>query len=491
MSIDLDQALQTYIAEARELLEEMESALLSLESDPDNSELIGAIFRAAHTIKGSAGLFGLQPIVGFTHIVEDLLDQIRNQQLTVTSPLIKDLLESCDHIQTLISVVAEQGSTLSDGDANQDERLRLTLTRHQCVPHATLPDTVHTPEPKIEKEGGITSSASLWHISLRFGPDVLRNGMDPAAFLRYLGTLGTICSVETIHQALPDWEQFDPENCYLGYEIDFDSQADKAAISDVFEFVRDDCQITILPPHSKIAEFINLIESLPEDNAMLGQLLVNTGALTAEELASGLQAQQATPAEQAPKLGEILIAQGAVNEAVVDAALKKQNQTKESKSKEGRYVRVHADKLDDLINLVGELVVASSGANLLAQRTRESQLQEATSVIAMLVEEIRDSALRLRMVPIGDTFNRFQRVVRDVSQELNKDITLVISGAETELDKSVVEKIGDPLMHLVRNSMDHGIESAEQRLLAGKSPPWHPESQCLSRLQQYRHRNSG
>lgn len=108
----------------------------------------------------------------------------------------------------------------------------------------------------------------------------------------------------------------------------------------------------------------------------------------------------------------------------------------------------------------------------------------------MLVEEIRDSALRLRMVPIGDTFNRFQRVVRDVSQELNKDITLVISGAETELDKSVVEKIGDPLMHLVRNSMDHGIESAEQRLLAGK-PPWHPESQCLSRLQQYRHRNSG
>lgn len=468
MSIDLDQALQTYIAEARDLLEEMESALLSLEGEPDNGELIGAIFRAAHTIKGSAGLFGLQPIVGFTHIVEDLLDQIRNQQLVVTSPLIKDLLESCDHIQLLISVVAEQGSALSDSDEMQDQRLRLALTRYQCVPQTTLPDTVPTAEAKIEKEGAVTSSASLWHISLRFGPDVLRNGMDPAAFLRYLCTLGTISALETIHQAIPDWEQFDPENCYLGYEIDFDSQADKAAISDVFEFVRDDCQIAILPPHSKITEFINLIESLPEDNAMLGQLLVNTGALTAEELAAGLQTQQATSNETAPKLGEILIAQGAVNEAVVDAALKKQNQTKESKNKEGRYVRVHADKLDDLINLVGELVVASSGANLLAQRIREAQLQEATSVIAMLVEEIRDNALRLRMVPIGDTFNRFQRVVRDVSQELNKEITLVISGAETELDKSVVEKIGDPLMHLVRNAMDHGIESAEQRLLAGK-----------------------
>ena len=359
MSIDLDQALQTYIAEARDLLEEMESALLSLEGEPDNGELIGAIFRAAHTIKGSAGLFGLQPIVGFTHIVEDLLDQIRNQQLVVTSPLIKDLLESCDHIQRLISVVAEQGSALSDSDETQDQRLRLALTRYQCVPQTTLPDTVPTPEAKIEKEGAVTSSASLWHISLRFGPDVLRNGMDPAAFLRYLCTLGTISALETIHQAIPDWEQFDPENCYLGYEIDFDSQADKAAISDVFEFVRDDCQIVILPPHSKITEFINLIESLPEDNAMLGQLLVNTGALTAEELAAGLQTQQATSNETAPKLGEILIAQGAVNEAVVDAALKKQNQTKESKNKEGRYVRVHADKLDDLINLVGELVVAS------------------------------------------------------------------------------------------------------------------------------------
>ncbi|MGL4251827.1 MAG: chemotaxis protein CheA [Aeromonas sp.] len=468
MSIDLDQALQTYIAEARELLEEMESSLLSLETEPDNSELIGAIFRAAHTIKGSAGLFGLQPIVGFTHIVEDLLDQIRNQQLAVTSALIKDLLESCDHIQLLISVVAEQGGTLSDSDTAQDERLRLALIRHQCVPHGTLPDTVHIPEPKIEKEQGVICSGSLWHISLRFGPDVLRNGMDPAAFLRYLGTLGTICSLETIHQAIPDWEHFDPESCYLGYEIDFDTQADKAAISDVFEFVKEDCRLTILPPHSKIAEFINLIESLPEDSTMLGQLLVNTGALTAEELAIGLQAQQATPVEQSPRLGEILIAQGAVNEAVVDAALKKQAQTKENKNKEGRYVRVHADKLDELINLVGELVVASSGANLLAQRTRESQLQEATSLITTLVEEIRDNALRLRMVPIGDTFNRFQRVVRDVSQELNKDITLVISGAETELDKSVVEKIGDPLMHLVRNSMDHGIENAEQRLLSGK-----------------------
>ncbi|ATU96816.1 chemotaxis protein CheA [Aeromonas salmonicida] len=469
MSINLDQALQTYIAEARELLEEMESSLLTLENDPENSELIGAIFRAAHTIKGSAGLFGLQPIVSFTHIVEDLLDQVRNQQLGITTALIKDLLESRDHIERLVYLVAELGSAPGDDELAQDTQLRLNLARHQTASQSQLPERTAstTPDP-VSKEEGHTSATSLWHISLRFGPDVLRNGMDPTSFLRYLGTMGTLCAIETLHDALPDWEHFDPETCYLGYELDVDTQADKSTLSDVFEFVRDDCRITILPPHSKIAEYIDLINELPEDNDMLGQLLVKTGALTASELALGLQTQHDDQRKENSKLGEILVAQGAVDGVVVDAALKKQNQNKENKNKEGRYVRVHADKLDELINLVGELVVASSGASLLAQRSRDSQLQEANSIIAMLVEEIRDGALHLRMVPIGDTFNRFQRVVRDVSHELNKDIALVITGGDTELDKSVVEKIGDPLMHLVRNSMDHGIESAEQRLAAGK-----------------------
>lgn len=469
MSINLDQALQTYIAEARELLEEMESALLTLENEPDNSELIGAIFRAAHTIKGSAGLFGLQPIVSFTHIVEDLLDQVRNQQLAISEALIKDLLESRDHIERLVSLVAEQGEALGADEQAQDEQLRSNLARHQTTSQAGLPE--HNPPTEtspVSKEEGHVSATSLWHISLRFGPDVLRNGMDPTSFLCYLGTMGTLCAIETIHHALPDWEHFDPESCYLGYELDLDTQADKNALSDVFEFVRDDCRITIIPPHSKLAEYIDLINALPEDNEMLGQLLVKTGALTASELVLGLQAQHEQPQTDVGKLGEILIAQGAVSEVVVDAALKKQSLNKESKNKEGRYVRVHADKLDDLINLVGELVVASSGANLLAQRSRDSQLQEANSTIAMLVEEIRDGALRLRMVPIGDTFNRFQRVVRDVSHELDKDIALVITGGDTELDKSVVEKIGDPLMHLVRNAMDHGIEPADRRVAAGK-----------------------
>ncbi len=225
-----------------------------------------------------------------------------------------------------------------------------------------------------------------------------------------------------------------------------------------------------MPPHSKVAEYIELIKSLPEDEKRLGDMLIATGALTRQELEEGLNTQQqsAKPGEPAPPLGKILVEQHSVEQEVVQAALDKQSQSREIKSKENRYVRVHADKLDELIGLVGELVIAGAGANLLAQRANDSSLQEATSTMSRLVEEIRDGALKLRMVPIGDTFSRFQRVVRDVSKELGKEIDLVISGAETELDKTVVEKIGDPLMHLVRNAMDHGIESAEMRLAAGK-----------------------
>jgi two-component system chemotaxis sensor kinase CheA len=206
----------------------------------------------------------------------------------------------------------------------------------------------------------------------------------------------------------------------------------------------------------------------------LGEILVKSGALTQEELDAGLRRQSGekvgagdTPA---PQLGDILVQQSSVQPELVEAAAAKQKTVSEKKAAESSLIRVHADKLDQLIDLVGELVIAGASANLLAQKSGEGTLVEATSVLSRLVESIRDSALQLRMVQIGETFNRFHRVVRDVSKELGKDIELVISGAETELDKSVVEKIGDPLMHLVRNAMDHGIEPppARRRRQAGK-----------------------
>ena len=471
MSLDLDQALQTYIAEARELLQDMEDSLLRLEVDPNDADTIGAIFRAAHTIKGSAGLFGLDPIVSFTHIVEDVLDRVRDGDVVIEANLIAVLLESGDHMLHLVNVVAAQGGQLDAEAIARESGLRIRLQAYQDnsseVSHAVQVES----EIPLQSSGGGLVETDNWHISLRFGQNVMRDGMDPLSFLRYLSTLGEIVSITTMFDALPLADEMDAESCYLGFEIDFKSDADKATIAGVFEFAREGSLIHILPPHSKLTEYIELIRTLPESETRLGEILVTTGALTQQELEAGLSEQQtsARPDGSTTPLGEILVEQRSVEHEVVQAALDKQTQSKDSKNKENRYIRVHADKLDELINMVGELVIAGAGVSLLAQRVSDNALQEATSVMSGLVEEIRDGALRLRMVPIGETFNRFQRVVRDVGRELGKDIELVITGADTELDKTVVEKIGDPLMHLVRNAMDHGIESASIRQARGKS----------------------
>ena len=270
----------------------------------------------------------------------------------------------------------------------------------------------------------------------------------------------------------------DPEACYLGFEISLAGDLDKAIIESAFEFVQADCTLCILPPHSQIDAYVQLIQDAARrTTARLGEILVACGSLTERELEEGLRIQEAmagaadagqTESSTEP-LGEILVSQARVQPELVDAALEKQRRTRDAKTREARAIRVDAAKLDDLINLVGELVIAGSAAETLAQRSRDRGLLEANATIAHLVGAIRDSALHLRMVEIGETFNRFRRVVRDVAQELGKEVELTITGADTELDKAVVERIGDPLMHLVRNAMDHGLESPEQRRAAGKA----------------------
>jgi two-component system chemotaxis sensor kinase CheA len=472
VSINLDQALQTFIAEARELLQDMEASLLRLESEPGDSDTLGAIFRAAHTIKGSAGLFGLEPVVGFTHIVEDVLDRVRDDAVVINSELVALLLECGDHMLELVNVVAAQGGQMDTPAQDRESSLRHRLQDYRLSSLESLasPVVAFNTDDLTQVCGDASVASDLWHISLRFGQEVLRNGMDPLSFLRYLNSQGEIVRISTLTDAMPEAKAMDAEACYLGFELDYQTTADKAAIAEAFDFVRDDCLIHILPPHSKLAEYIELIDRLPEDATRLGELLVGSGALSPQELEKALHEQRALTESNSPTtpLGEILVEQRSVEPALVQAALRKQSQIQAHKSKESRFVRVDADKLDELINLVGELVIAGAGASLLAQHCQDDALQEATSVVSGLVEDIRDSALRLRMVPIGETFTRFQRVVHDVSLELGKDIDLQIGGADTELDKTVVEKIGDPLMHLLRNAMDHGIESPEVRLAAGK-----------------------
>jgi two-component system chemotaxis sensor kinase CheA len=459
VSINIDQVTVTFIAESRELLEQMETALLAVARD--GQDAVNAIFRAAHTIKGSAGMFGLDPVVEFTHVAESVLDKVRDGDVDVSDELVALLLACRDHIGALVDAV--ESGTLDGNDvlAAAGAPLVAALQAYldgPAAPHLTsAPDTTTT-----------EAADGHWHISLRFGRDVLRNGMDPLSFIRYLGQLGTITGIATLADDLPDADTFDPESCYLGFEIGFASSADKATIDGVFDFVREDCQIRILPPENRIAEYLAWLDELPAQRERLGQMLVRCGSVTAHELELALAAQAMAAAPVQP-IGEILVGQGAVRAPVVEAALAKQRQAPEGRpQQESRSVRVDADKLDRLINLVGELIIAGASANLVARRAQNADLLECTSTLSSLVEEVRDSALQLRMVKIGATFNRFQRVVHDVARELGKDIRLDVSGEDTELDKTVVEKIGDPLTHLVRNAMDHGIEPADVRAARGK-----------------------
>jgi len=468
--MNLEDALQTYLVECRELLEDMEISLLAIQQAEEKVDLLNTIFRAAHTIKGSAGLFGLEPIVDFTHVVESVLDRIRAGELEIKDQMVVLLLTCADHISALVNAVAN-GSSLTDFElVKKGEPLIAQLGFHLEMPRAA----VMLVKPDVDSNKRIDGIAALvargghWFISLRFGSDVLKNGMDPLSFLRYLATIGSIIDIATMTRALPTAELMNPEACYLGVEIVYDSNADIATIEGVFEFVQDDCQLSIIAPYSPISDFIALmLQQQPIDADLLGAMLVRCGTLTAHELDAALKVHCGPITTQTDAA---LVERELAHVDAIDSVLSRQNIVKESvaAAPQSRTIRVSADKLDQLIDLVGELIIAGASVNLAARQTHNRDLHNSTSKLSLLVEEVRDSALQLRMVKIGATFSRFQRVVHDVSLDLGKDIALIISGEDTELDKAVVEKIGDPLMHLVRNSIDHGIESAELRAARGK-----------------------
>jgi two-component system, chemotaxis family, sensor kinase CheA len=470
--MELHPAILTFVAESRELLREMEGALLQLEKTPDNADALNAVFRAAHTIKGSSGIFGFDDIVAFTHLMESVLDDVRAGDIVVDGALTALFLSCGDQLSHLIDQV-EDGGTLDAIVQAEGKALAQSLSARleRAAQSYPRPAIAVEAEAEVESLGGKVAS-DTWHISLRFGKDVLRNGMDPLSFLQYLGTLGDVAHVTTLFDAMPAAREMDAESCYVGLEIDFSGAIDKQTIENVFEFVRDDCVIRILPPHSRILEYIKLMESLPEEKSYIGELLVNSGALTQNELEEGLLLQMRerkdAGAGGSNKLGQILVGEGMVQNELVDAALEKQRTMKEHRAKESSFVRLRSDKLDELITLVGEMVIACAGNRLLAQRSGLSDLIESTSGVEQLVEQVRDSALKLRMVPIGETFGRFKRVVRDLGAELGKEVELSLTGVETELDKSMIEKIVDPLTHLVRNALDHGIETPAVRRQYGK-----------------------
>jgi two-component system, chemotaxis family, sensor kinase CheA len=456
-------ALPVFISEAREQIASLEQLLLELEDRPDDRELLNALFRCAHTVKGSAGIFGLDAVVTFTHHVETLLDRLREGEVPLSGAVSTLLLRCNDEIRALVD---DAGSTGAGDDPERTAR-RAALVHELQASAGVAPPAADTgadapPEP---------ATGPHWHVSIGFGADTFRNGMDPLAILNYVRGLGDVPQIVCDVGAVPPLEQLDPESCHLAFEFGLVTAASRHEIEGAFSFVRDDSRLTVIEPGATATDFAALIESMP-DNPRLGDILVAAGAISRAQLNQALRQQSAAPADGArPPLGEVLRHTAGVSAQVVEAALNKQQRQREGggvAGEEGRFIRVQADRLDAVINLLGELVIAGAGASLLARQTRQSALVEANAQIGRLIEEIRNGTLQLRMVPIGETFSRFRRVVRDTAAELGKDVLLEIVGGETELDKSVVERIADPLMHLVRNALDHGLETPQQRLDAGK-----------------------
>jgi two-component system chemotaxis sensor kinase CheA len=409
--VNIEEALPGFVAEAGDLLREMESALLECSGGAADAEKINLIFRSAHTIKGSAGLFGLDPIVSFVHVVETALDQVRLGRVAMTEELVTLLLSCKDHIEALLLPVGTGGVP----DVSLEGRgAELHAALHKIA------EPAGGSAARTEASGGVKSKAQTatgpqnWRLCVRFGAGVLAAGMDPLGFIRYLQTFCEIGALKVLDDQLPPPAAMDPEVCYLGFEMDLRTASGKATIESAFEFVKEDCTLSVTP-------------------------IVDATA------PSVVAAPGGAPAE----------------------TVKKQATSGDS-SAAAASIRIDAAKLDHLITSIGELITAAAGTHLLARRSGSTDLVESASTLSGLVEQVREGALQLRMVKIGATFSRFQRTVRDVSRELGKEIQLVVHGEDTELDKTVVERIADPLTHLVRNSMDHGIEPADVRLARGK-----------------------
>lgn len=479
--------------ESTELLEDFESVLLKLEDEPDDDALINELFRTVHTIKGSAGILGYDDVVGFTHIAESVMGRLRDKELPLDETLIGLFLASCDHSRDLIrQAVDTPDEPLAEASAAEGARLIQSLSQYLDEGAiATADPAAAKPEQPAREDGGSGESErkDLWHISLRMEPDALQNGLDPLYFFNYLASVGEIVELTTLAADLPALAELQPETLYLGFEIDLDSNADKETIASVFDFMRGECTLHILPPSSQVADYMLLINELPEENMAIGEILVASGVLTEDELADALRAQESQTVTEMqsedgtdpvavavkPQLGEVLVNKGVADRKVVDAALQKQNRVRIAAENEHQSLRVSTARLESLVNLVGELVIASAQAELRVRQTEQKSLIESADQLHRLVEEIRDATLGLRMMPVGDTFNRYKRVVRDTSKELGKKIELEIRGGATELDKTVIERISDPLMHLIRNALDHGVETPEERVARGK-----PETATVS-----------
>ena len=445
-SFDMEKLREAFRSEAYELLGELEEALLALEHEPDNREQIGRVFRALHTIKGSGAACGFDSISQFTHTIENVYDLVRSGKLPVTRELIDLTLLCRDQISCLFD---EYYGKKSVEPVRTDD---LVARVGKLIPPELRPvKPVSAPAPEA------SGKQATYRIRFRPPRDIYLTGTNPLFLIDELRTLGT-CRVVAQTTAIPLLEDLDPELCYVFWDVILTTDCGINAIRDVFIFVQDASELSV-----EIIDAGGLAEE--SEYKRLGDILVERGDLTPGDMKKAAASQK--------RFGEILVEKGMVQPDRVQAALTEQQHVRELRrehrhTEEMASVRVHSHKLDTLVNLVGELVTVQARLTQTAAVSGLSALISIAEEVERLTAELRDNTMSIRMLPIGTIFSKFKRQVRDLSQGLGKDVELVMDGAETELDKTVIERLSDPLMHLVRNCVDHGVEMPDAREAAGK-----------------------
>lgn len=459
MSIDISQFHAVFFEESLEGLETMEKGLLSLspESIPDK-ELINAIFRAAHSIKGGSGTFGFSEISEFTHVLETYLDLIREGRCVLQEESIELLLKSCDCLRDMV-IALQRGQDINMSTAHPlMNAFNAMLAESDTGAGETCQNAGHPSDSDandkllwesfggLMEKNGPDDACGLWRITFKPDYGVLLTGNEPLRIFRELESLGKL-EIEAHTDQVPDLAQLVSDECYMSWTLTLKSQCDRADIEAVFEWVMDDCELDIT-------------------------LLTGKPMPTAANPAVTLEAELADAADGAGTSAALPVVNANAQAAAdVKSPADSESQARPVAGPGSESIRVGIDKIDNLINLVGELVITQSMLTELGSDFDMSKLDRLSTGLEQLLQntkELQENVMRIRMLPISFAFNRFPRMIRDLCAKTGKKIDLVLIGEQTELDKTVMEQIGDPLVHLVRNAADHGVEDVAERLAAGK-----------------------
>ena len=462
---DSDEFISIFLSEANEIVEGLENDLVLLEDNKSDEDLLNKIFRSAHTLKSSAGTVGFTTMSELNHVAENLLEKVRSGKLDVTPTMITVLLEFLDTVKIMLQNIID-GKGEADGvnnieslkakikaiaDGNEIDASVQTPTTSSAAPTvkketSTQAQAIEEPEKKEESSSG----SNVFHISMSFKATIFDNGIDPLMFLNDLRDIGTISNLKIDSSNVPPISALeDPYTCYTQFSLDISTNSTLEQVQNIFLFVIDDNDINISDAKVSVQKE-DKIETQKETQVAEETKEEKTIEETKsqEEIKEEIKTEQAKPQTSAAK-------------SQASSSVKVQAPS---------TVRVDTRKLDSLMNLIGELVIAQSRIMQLTQSLDiDNGLKEAVSSMDRTSRQIQEEVMNIRMMPVGPIFNQFHRYVRDLNLELNKEVKLVLKGETTEIDKNMLEQLSDPLKHIIRNSMDHGIErTKEERIARGK-----------------------